>query len=100
MPANAAYAIACFAGISNIKVDIGVTSVEGIQLAVNGLNLNIGPNLILLSPELIDTGPLMNVPPCLSVVTDIGPDAILANAVPASRNEVESIESLIMLILH
>jgi hypothetical protein len=63
--------------MSNINVDIGVTSVEGTQLAVSGLNFNIGPNLMLPIPELIDSGPFTKEPPSLSTVTDIAPAAIL-----------------------
>lgn len=77
--------------MSKTNVDIGVTNVEGIQLAVSGLNLYIGPILIFCIPEVIDSAPFINTPPCLSAVTEIGPAAILAASGPASKNTDEDI---------
>lgn len=95
----AALAIACFAGISKTNVDIGVTSVDGTHEAVSGLNLYIGPNLMLCKPDVRDNAPLINTPPSLSAVTEFAPDAILAAFTSVSIKVDESIEFFIF-ILH
>lgn len=91
--------MACFAGISKINVDIGVTSVEGTHATVSGLNLCIGPIRIFGIPDVMDNAPFINAPPSLSAVIDTAPAASLDALTSASRNTEESILFFIF-ILH
>lgn len=80
-----------------MNVDIGVTSVEGMQDAAKGLNLNTPPKRILLRPVVIDTGPLIKFPPFLSQAIDIAPEAIVMFVSSTPTNASDANEFLIII---